>query len=398
MHTTLCPRCQGNVEVVYDYASLRGRLDPARLTQDPERNIWRYLPLLPLDPEFPRPPLALGWTPLLSAERLGQELGVPRLLLKDEGRNPSGSLKDRASAVVLCAAGQAGADTVVGASTGNAGSSMACLSASTGHRCVIFIPAQAPQAKVAQLLAFGAQVMPVQGNYDQAFDLSLEVGQHFNWYSRSTGYNPLTREGKKTCALEIWEQLGHRLPHWVFVSVGDGNIISGLHKGFRDLLALGLTDRLPRLAAIQARGSAAVARTVAALGAGSITPPEEINIQPVSADTCADSISVNLPRDGVAAVRAVQESGGAALQVSDQEILEAIPLTAGLSGVFGEPAGVTAVAGLRAAQSRSLVRPDETVVCVITGSGLKDVGSAIKACDLPDPIEPTLEAFRVRIQ
>jgi threonine synthase len=374
LKTTTCPRCGGNVEVLLDHGQLSGRLTPQSLRADPDGSMWRYGALLPLDPGLPRPPLSIGWTPLVPAPRLARELGLERLLLKDEGRNPSGSLKDRASATVLLGARQAGVDTVVGASTGNAGSSMACLAASVGLRCVIYVPATAPRAKLAQLAAFGAEVRAVDGSYDQAFDLSLEACRREGWYSRSTGFNPLTREGKKTCALEIWEQLGYRVPDWVLVSVGDGNIISGLHKGFCDLLSLGLIDRLPRLGAVQSSGSNAVTRTLERLGTEAPTPPDQIRIQPLrGASTRADSICVDLPRDGVAAVRAVQESRGIPIQVPDSRILEAVTLVARTTGVFGEPAGVASVAGLARALQTHHIDPRETVVCVITGNGLKDV-------------------------
>jgi threonine synthase len=391
--TTVCGRCSGNLDIVYDYAALRPIITRDRLESSPDRSIFRYAPLLPLGEATPRLPLEIGSTPLMRARRLGELIGLPRLLLKDEGRNPSGSLKDRASAVVLLGALEEGRRAVVGASTGNAGSSMACLAASVGLDCVILVPATAPPAKLAQLLSFGAKVLPVRGTYDQAFDLSLELAARFGWCSRSTGYNPRTREGKKTCALEIWEQLGYTLPDWVFVSVGDGNILSGLHKGFCDLQRLGLTSRVPRLCAVQSSASNAIARAVAAHAASRPTPPSEITIAPVHATTRADSIGVDLPRDGVAAVRAVQESEGAAMEVDDAEILSAIPLVAAASGVFGEPAAVASVAGLRRALARGLVATHETVVCVITGSGLKDVAAALEVSALPPAIEPTIEAL-----
>ena len=393
LELTLCPACGGNLDLQYDSDAVRKQLTPQRLAEDPDHTLWRYGPLLPLALDEAPTPLTVGWTPLVPAPRLGRRLGLTRLALKDEGRNPSGSLKDRASAMVLAGALAGGRDRVVGASTGNAGSSMACLCASVGLGCVIFVPASAPRAKLAQLLSFGAQVVPVDGSYDQAFDLSQAVARRLDWYSRSTGYNPVTREGKKTCALEIWEQLGHQAPDWVFVSVGDGNIISGLHKGFTDLLDLGLIERLPRLAAVQSTASAAVARAVARLAPAATFDPRNVNIEPVNATTRADSISVDLPRDGLAAVRAVVQSGGVALELEDAQIMAAISLVSASSGVFGEPAGVASVAGLQLARQQGLVADDDQVVCVITGSGLKDVDAALATVDLPDPVPVDLEAI-----
>lgn len=397
LDATICPKCQGNLELVYDLEQTARLLNRERLEGKGPWDMWRYAPILPLDPGLEPPPLTVGWTPLLPAYWMGRQLGVGRLFIKDEGRNPSGSLKDRASALVLMGALASDAPAVVGASTGNAGSSMACLAAAAGMPCFILVPAAAPRAKLAQLMAFGARLIPVAGTYDQAFDLSLELSQRTGWFSRSTGFNPLTREGKKTCALEIWEQLGYRAPDWVFVSVGDGNIISGLHKGFRDLRGMGLIHKMPRLCAVQAEGSAAVARTIEALGVGAITPPGEIEVTPVSADTCADSISVDLPRDGVAAVRAVQESGGAALQLPDEAIVAAIPKLGAATGVFGEPAGAASVAGLVAAARQGLVGVDDTVVCVVTGNGLKDIDGTLKAVEMPEPVEPDLASVLSRL-
>lgn len=397
LDSTICSVCHGNLDLVYNHWAAGDRVSQQLLQGNGSLSIWRYAPLLPLDQGLEPPSLRVGWTPLVPAWSLGRHLGVGRLMLKDEGRNPSGSLKDRASAMVLMGALGSGSRAVVGASTGNAGSSMACLCAAVGLPCILLVPATAPPAKLAQALAFGARLIPVQGSYDQAFDLSLELSQRTGWYSRSTGFSPLTREGKKTCALEIWEQLGHKAPDWVFVSVGDGNIISGLHKGFRDLLDLGLIPRLPRLCAVQAERSAAVANAVAALEDKELASPKEIVIRPVHADTCADSISVDLPRDGVAAVRAVLESEGAAVTVSDEEILAAIPMVAASAGVFGEPAGVASVAGLMAAREKRLVSQDDTVVCVITGNGLKDVYGAMRSVTMPDPVEPEIEAVVERL-
>jgi len=397
LDATICPRCQGNLELVYDLERASEQLTRERTEGHGPWDLWRYAPILPVDPGLEPPPLAVGWTPLLPAYWLGRQLGVGRLLVKDEGRNPSGSLKDRASALVLMGALASDAPAVVGASTGNAGSSMACLAAAAGLPCFILVPADAPKAKLTQAMVFGARLIPVDGSYDQAFDLSLELSHHTGWFSRSTGFNPLTREGKKTCALEIWEQLGYRVPDWVFVSVGDGNIISGLHKGFRDLRGMGLIERLPRICAVQSEGSAAVAQAVAALGEGAITPPGEIEVAAVEADTRADSISVDLPRDGVAAVRAVQESGGAALQVPDEQILGAIPMLGSATGVFGEPAGAASVAGLITAANEGLVGKDDTVVCVITGNGLKDVDGALETVQVPEPVKPSIGAVLGRL-
>jgi threonine synthase len=313
-------------------------------------------------------------------------LGTPLLWVKDESQNPTASFKDRASAVVVARAREIDARVVVTASTGNAGAALAGMAAAVGQKAVIFAPRNAPPAKIAQLLIYDAQVLLVDGNYDQAFDLSVSAANEFNWYCRNTGYNPFTLEGKKTAALEIWECLinqgADQAPMAVFVSVGDGNIISGLHKGFKDLDAIGWLDRMPRIFGVQAEGSAAVAKAFFA-GVEEITP--------VAAVTMADSISVDLPRDGVRAVRAAAQTGGAYLTVSDAEILSAIA-DLGRVGIFAEPAGAASYAGLRKALENGMISTAETIVVLNTGSGLKDVPAAMEAVNPAPVIEPTLAA------
>ena len=398
--TYTCPKDGGNLDVELDYAAIQQKFQPEDLTYRAEDSLWRYLPLLPVpDPGGEGTPLrSAGWTPVYRLERLEKELGLEHLWLKDESRNPTASFKDRASAVVVARARELGAETIVTASTGNAGAALAGMSAAVGQKAVIFAPKSAPPAKVAQLLVYGAKVILVDGSYDDAFDLTIQAAEEFGWYCRNTGYNPFTAEGKKTAALEIWEwfdeehrswhepgnPLDHHSPLTVFVSVGDGNIISGIHKGFKDLQALGWMERLPRIIGVQAEGSAAIAN---AFHAGTE------KIIPISANTIADSISVDLPRDGVRAVRAARETGGTYILVSDDEILQAIAAL-GPQGIFAEPAGATAYAGLVKAIGQGIVNAGDPVLVLNTGSGLKDVHSAMQAVNPAPIIEPTLEAVR----
>jgi threonine synthase len=393
--TYTCPRDGGNLDVILDY---RGISRPE--TNEP--GLWRYLPLLPVaDPGGVDTPLrAAGGTPVYHLVPLAARLGLQNLWLKDESRNPSASFKDRASAIVVARAREIGAETVVTASTGNAGAALACMAAAIGQKAIIFAPRTAPPAKVAQLLIFGAQVILVDGSYDDAFDLTVQAADEFGWYCRNTGYNPFTAEGKKTAAFEIWEWFrSFRFSHianstksekelTLFVSVGDGNIISGIHKGFKDLLALGWIERLPRLFGVQAEGSAAVANAFYA-GIERITP--------VRSQTLADSISVDLPRDGVRAVRAARETGGSYITVSDDEILQAIAALGGV-GVFAEPAAAAAYAGLVKAAKQGIIQPDDPVLVLNTGSGLKDVRAAMNAVPEAPIIEPRLDALRRMIK
>jgi threonine synthase len=387
----VCPKDGGNLDVVLDIATIRRKYEISDITSRNEESLWRYLPLLPVnDPGGEETPLRMaGWTPLYSPKILATNLGLKNLWIKDEGRNPTASFKDRASAIVVGRAREIGAEVIVTASTGNAGAALAGMSAAVGQKAVIFAPKTAPPAKVAQLLVYGAQVILVDGNYDSAFDLTISASEEFGWYCRNTGFNPFTAEGKKTAAFEIWEQIivsakSEYLPLSIFVSVGDGNIISGIHKGFKDLLALGWIDQMPRIFGVQSEGSAAIANAFN-------NKSEEII--PVSADTIADSISVDLPRDGLRAVRAATQTNGAYITVSDQSILNAIA-TLGKVGIFAEPAGATSYAGLEKAVELGIITSNDPVVVINTGSGLKDVKAAMLAVSGAPIIEPTMKALK----
>jgi threonine synthase len=421
----LCPRDGGCLDVVLDLLRARRELGSAglllrrsagrgRVAWVGEPSHWRYLPLLPVsDPGGRGTPLrAVGATPLFTLPALRARLGLSRLWLKDEGRNPTASLKDRASSVVLARAREIGASVVVTSSTGNAGAALAGMAASLGLPAVVLAPRTAPPAKVAQMLVYGARVILVDGSYDQATALARQAAEELGWFCRNTGYNPFSAEGKKTAAFEIWEAMqrgeragGPRLRRAshggglsrearrepapeaalsIFVPVGDGNIIAGLHKGFRDLQELGLLERMPRLIGVQAEGSAAVAN---AFREGNET------IRPVKARTLADSISVDLPADGLRALRAATRTGGAYLTVSDEEILESVA-ELGRVGLFAEPAAAAACAGLVKALREGLLSSEDPVLVLITGSGLKDAGAAQRAVAPAPVIEPSLAALK----
>ncbi|HOV06858.1 MAG TPA: threonine synthase [Anaerolineaceae bacterium] len=386
-----CPHCGGNLDVVLDYETLKKKYREEDITSRTDASLWRYTPLLPVpDPGGIHTPLhAAGWTPVFQPDRLAADLGIEKLWVKDEGRNPTASFKDRASAIVVARAREIKAEVVVTASTGNAGAALAGMAAAIGQKAVIFAPRTAPQAKIAQLLVYGSQVILVDGNYDSAFDLTIEASKEFGWYCRNTGYNPFTAEGKKTGAFEIWEQVGRHLgssdaPLCVFTSVGDGNIISGLHKGFKDLYEMGWLTQMPRLFGIQSELSAAIANAYAA---------NTETILPVNATTVADSISVDLPRDGVRAVRAAVQTHGAYLTVRDEDIIAAIA-DFGVNGIFAEPAGSTSLAGLKKAIKEGLIRRDDPVLLLNTGNGLKDVRAAMMAVPNAAIIEPTMESLK----
>lgn len=384
-----CPQHgnDGNLDVLYDYEQIAAQVQRDGLPG--AGGMWRYKALLPIDAAAAVPPLLVGETPLYKAQHIAKELGIRQAWFKDDGRNPTASLKDRASALIVAKAQAEKRLIVTTASTGNAAAALAGLAASVQMPTVIFVPASAPEAKVTQLLVYGAHVLLVDGTYDDAFDLCLEASRRYGWYCRNTGFNPYTSEGKKTAAYEICEQLsGSRgkfeAPDCIVVSVGDGNIISGVHKGLKDLLALRWIDHMPRLIGVQAEGSAALYQA----WKDNIDPGQ---ITPIDARTIADSISAGLPRDRVKAINAVKETNGCFLTVTDAEILAAIPSLAQATGIFAEPAASAAYAGVKNAARDGLIGKDERVMVLITGNGLKDVGSARKAVGRAHTIRPNLD-------
>lgn len=338
----------------------------------------RWRGVLPIRAGTPSIPLLIGDTPLYDSKALAKDTGFRNVWIKDDGRLPSASFKDRASSVAILRAMNLKRGAIVAASTGNAAASLACLSAAVGIRALIFVPAAAPEAKIAQLLVFGATVFAVGGTYDDAFDLSVKATETFGLYNRNTGLNPFTREGKKICAYEIAQQLGWRAPDVVIVSTGDGNIISGVAKGFFELKSMGLIPAVPRMIAAQSEKSNAIAQ---ALKTGVL--------RPVRATTIADSISVDMPRDGDLALHYIRQSDGFAIEVADAEILAAIPYLARRAGVFAEPAAACAVAALRRAAQSRLIPKTAGVLCLISGNGLKDIKSAkvsIEKISRPIPV------------
>ncbi len=388
----VCPRHgnEGIVDVLYDYDRIRERLGtspglPATLRAEP--TMWRYLPLLPVEPDGRRPPLRVGWTPLYAAPRLGDRLGLRHLWVKDDSQNPTASLKDRASALAVTRAMAEGAEVITTASTGNAAAALAGMAASVGMPTVIFVPRDAPRAKIAQHLVYGARVLLVDGTYDETFDLALRAAKDFGWYNRSTAYNPFMSEGKKTVAYEVCEQLDWQAPDRIVVPVGDGCILGAVHKGLKDLRALGWIDRMPRLMGIQAEGCSPLFDACA-------QGLEGWEMTAGRAETVADSICAGLPRDRNKALAAVRETGGAFLTVSDAEILDAIPVIARNTGVFVEPAASAAYAGLAKAVAQGGVDAEERVVVLLTGSGLKDIDAAMQTVAEPPVVPPDLEAIR----
>lgn len=381
-----CPSCGslGILDVVYDYDAITRRIggdkgrDAGReaFGATGEGSMWRYLPFLPVDPAWERPPLRVGWTPLYDARQLARALDARSVFVKDEGVNPTASLKDRASAIAAVRAKAAGRRVVACASTGNAASSLAGCAASMGLRSCIFVPRRAPRGKLMQLLMYGATVVSVDGSYHDAFSLSATAIDKWGWYNRNAAINPYLVEGKKTVSFEICEQLEWQLPDWVAVAVGDGCTIAGVYKGFHDFRMTGLITRIPRILGVQAAGCQPI---VEAFKSGA----DRVRAWPEN--TLADSIAVGVPRNPTKALRAVGLSGGHMIAVTDEEILRAMRLLGSTTGVFAEPAGAASLAGLIAAFDSGVIDRSEKVVVIATGNGLKDIANAERAA--PPPIE-----------
>ncbi len=387
----LCPECsnennetsppKGVLKVVYDYEKLKNNNG----FEDLKKKC--FLDLLPLERLESLPPLKVGNTPLYSFNRFDDNDFTFNLYLKDDSQNPTFSFKDRASAVVSAYAKEKGYETIVTASTGNAGSSLAGICASQHQKAVIMVPESAPVAKLTQIMMYGATIVPVKGTYDEAFDLSIKATEEFGWYNRNTAYNPLTIEGKKTVSFELYEQLSYKLPAKVFVPVGDGVIISGVYKGFEDLLRLGVIDRVPTIVAVQSTGSEGLIRNL---------DKEQFSIKP--SITIADSISVDIPRNFYMAKQFLKKYNGAHVAVSDEEILKASAVLAANTGLFAEPAAAAAFAGMLEHKKQNLLDENSDVVVLLTGSGLKDLKSVSKMVKTPCAIYPEIDKLKSLIK
>ena len=365
--------CGGILDIVYDYDYIKAHLTKETLKNRVNPTMWRYRELLPVEETTPDTPLRVGWSPLYEEPKLAEQLGLGRLWVKDDGINPTASLKDRASAMAVAKAHEAGAKIIACSSTGNAASSLAGNAAAAGFKTYIFVPERAPKGKVAQLMIFGANVISVKGNYEETFKMSAEAIEKWGWYNRNAAINPYLSEGKKTVSLEIAEQLNWEMPDYLAISVGDGCTIAGVWKGLKDLYAIGFIDKLPRLISAQSTGCYPINRAI----------QENKPWEPMEENTIADSISVGVPRNADKALMAIRESNGLAINVTDEEILAAQKLLGRTCGVFGEPAGVTGTAAVKKACELGLIEKGATVVSVVTGNGLKDVANAIKSAGEP---------------
>ena len=379
----VCPKCGelGILDIEYDYEKIKKVLTKEYLLENKGYSIWRYLPLLPVEETFTKNTLRVGWTPLLRSNNLEKIYNSKALYFKDDGQNPSQSLKDRASVIAVVKALEKNLTTIACSSTGNAASSLACNAARVGLKTVIFVPKRAPIGKLTQLLIFGATVIKVDGDYKSAYNLSKKAIDHYHWYNRNAAINPNLIEGKKTVALEIAEQLNFNPTDWVIVSVGDGCTIGGVYKGFYDLLSLGFIKSIPKILGVQSKGCSPFVKAFK-------------NGEPLietDEDTIADSIAVGIPRNPVKGTEAVKKSLGDYIAVSDEDIMKAQKELGENEGIFGEPAASAAYAGYIKARKIDLIKSTETVTVIITGNGLKDTKNALKNVIEPILLEDNLE-------
>ena len=386
--TYLCPVCnesnthnlppKGVLKIIYNYQELiKTGITFSKLKQN------NFLDLLPIGTLESLPNLHIGNTPLYSIDKINKSKLPFNLFLKDDSQNPTYSFKDRASAIVSAYAKEKGHDTIVTASTGNAGSSLAGICAAQGQKAIILVPETAPIAKLTQILMYGATIVPVKGTYDDAFDLSIKSTEEFGWYNRNTAFNPLTIEGKKTVSYEIFEQMNFAVADRIFVPVGDGVIISGVYKGFEDLLRLNIIDHMPTIVAVQSRKSDNLVRNI-----------ENTEFEIHKSTTIADSISVDIPRNFYMAQKYLRDFKGEYISVSDREILEASSTLSQHTGLFVEPAAAAAFAGLFAYKNNNKLSDNSNNIVLLTGSGLKDLTAVNSMVKMPEAIEPYLENLK----
>ena len=385
----LCPKCnlqnsadlppKGVLKLIYDYSNIKKTLGNELKTKLFAED---YLSLLPIQSFKSMPYLRVGKTPVYNVTNNGLSENH-QLYLKDDSQNPTYSFKDRASAVVSAFAKENDIKTIVTASTGNAGSSLAGICAAQNQRAIVFVPAKAPIAKLTQIVMYGAELVPVNGTYDDAFNLSIEATKEFGWFNRNTAYNPLTIEGKKTVSFEIYQQFEGNIPNFIFVPVGDGVIISGLYKGFEDLLELDLIDNIPTIVAVQAKGSNNLISNMAS---------DEFKYEPSS--TLADSISVDIPRNFYMAKNYLKKYDGKTIDVSDKNILEASIKLSIKTGLFAEPAAAAAMAGFVKFLELGNIEKEIKSLVLLTGSGLKDLNAVSKFITKIKPIDCNIDSVK----
>jgi threonine synthase len=383
----VCEYCFAPLEVVYDYDEIRSVISPERIAAGP-RSIWRYSDLLPGSEK--RVDLGAGLTPLVPAPRLGAELGLHDLWIKNDTVNPTHSFKDRVVSVALTVARDFGFNTAACASTGNLANAVAAHAAHAGMSAYIFIPADLEQGKIVATAVYGPQLVAVEGTYDDVNRLCSEIAGQYEWAFVNVNIRPYYAEGSKSLAFEIAEQLGWRAPDHVIVPIASGSLLTKIRRGLDELVTVGLLEgHETRISGAQAEGCSPVAT---AFKAG------EEHVRPVKPNTIAKSLAIGNPADGYYAIKAARESGGVMESVTDEEIVEGMMLLARTEGVFTETAGGVTIATLRKLAERGDVKPDERTVALITGDGLKTIEAVAERAAPTMTIPPSLDAFSAQLE
>jgi len=383
----VCEFCFAPLEVVYDYEAIAAQTSHESIAAGP-RSIWRYAPLLPGGED--RVDLGAGMTPLVRAPRLGAELGLKDLWLKNDTANPTHSFKDRVVSVALTVAREFGYATVACASTGNLANAVAAHAAASGLEAYIFIPADLEAGKVVATAIYGPHLVAVKGTYDDVNRLCSEIAGEFDWAFVNVNIRPYYAEGSKSLAFEIAEQLGWRAPDHVVVPVASGSLLTKIKRGLDELVRVGLLDgHEARISGAQATGCSPVATAFKSGGD---------HIRPVKPDTIAKSLAIGNPADGYYAVKASRETGGAIEDVSDEEVIEGIRLLARTEGIFAETAGGVVVSTLKKLRAAGVVRSDERTVALITGDGLKTIEAVVERATPTMTIPPRLDEFKTQLE
>ncbi|MCL5798186.1 MAG: threonine synthase [Patescibacteria group bacterium] len=383
-NTTVCRSCGGPLDVVYDYSKLKDGMNFYVMQNTPPKTI-KYLDFYPIIDRNNLSSLGEGGTQLHNLPKLGSKLGLSRLYLKNEGLNPTGAFKDRGSFVEINKAKELGFKSVCVASTGNMAASVAAYSAQAGLECYVFVPENTPRGKLAQAISYGARVIQVRGTYSDAFNLTVKVAAEFGYYL--AGDYAFRGEGQKSLAFEICEQMWFGKIDWVIVPVGMGTNLSYIWKGFKEYFEFGLISQLPKMVAVQAEGASTI---VTAFRTHSEIKPLD------KPQTICSAIACGMPIDYPKVLKALKESHGTAIAVSDDETLSAQQTLAKMEALYIEPSSATSIVALQRLVKQKIIKENDVVVCVATGAGLKDPATTLKVLADPPTIEPTLsEALKV---
>lgn len=380
-----CKKCGDILEIKFDYKELAERLIESNWLSKP-LSVWRYRDFMPIHESTKIITLNEGGTGLHRSDRLGAELGLKNLYVKNEGENPTGSFKDRGMTMGVTKAVELGARHVICASTGNTSASLAAYAARAGIRCTVLIPSgKIAYGKLSQAMIHGAKVLQVRGNFDQALEFVLKLAEkHKNIYLLNS-INPFRIEGQKSLGFEICEQLNNQAPDRIVIPVGNAGNISAVWKGLTEFYKLDYIKKLPKMTGIQAAGSAPITQAIKA-GSDKIIPVEH-------PETIATAIRIGAPVSWKKAVNAIRESNGTAETVTDEEILDAQKILARIEGIFVEPASASSIAGLKKLVKSGVIGKDEHVVCITTGHGLKDPDTAIKQSEKPVEVDAEMAAI-----